>query len=1224
MAVNKDKERDQSAARQSNAQGGASSKRSEPLGSRTNSTKIEPQITRRGDPKSSQNSGRKLESDQFGSSAFLRTPKGVPASKGLIAGSKAAHRRIKSNIVESLFKKVAPSSAIKQSILDKAKQDAQVIRNGPEPFSSEGPLQYSKIERERVATEPTNNLEDERKQQLAGSLLVSTPASPGGDNNDKTIFKAGSPAIQPTKGNGESMMLQNIKCLNNIILKLAPNPEDVQLRSSIMMSKGFASNQQDKRLKSGLKLEIGGVQPIVAGKGSLQVTPTNQKHHLRGSQLFDSSKPNADPRKSYKAPGAAAYERGSPQVLKLGVLTPQHPQSWARQSMMAAGIDDKPKGRVTAAELVNSTTSKASLGKNTPQANRRESSKESKGKTGQNPIVTPQSQGRQGFLGSQSGDETEGKPLVVKGIKEINAKSRENSSKNLGGLRGPVEPPKKDSKKVTPRDLQQQAISNAPTKLEKPMGTRSRKSIENPPSTAATGGAMSSITGGPSSIPQMNIVHPPPLKHKKGVSMNIGSSSSQAGQALNMPPQLDPQGMVSPENSKKSGLAVSKKDPNNYYSSIKEDDQLSVSRKRPTQEGLPPNNATPRPGDRSGSNSTEYAKSSVSQKLLSQTANKARRLNKLVHTPVSQQELKTPQQSKSKKDLVNTQPAKLTGISSKNGSSSNITQTNRSQGKSTGRTSQPGAQRGNPGSHHGSKDPYPKRRLGSGPNRLSESSILSKEGGAPSSGLGCPPREPPEKEDKTVRRQFPNPIVPLPIEETAIEIRDYNPGRNKFPSTPLPESPNDRLMKEANPETSKRGGEESLSPGVSPSPDPKRFALGPSHVPAAPPKPPLVPLPPKSSVPNDEAETPRMKQKETEMNLQVLSHKAKVIQLLKDSLAMDMMPSSQNFYMFIKKIGAGAFGKVYSAVSFLTGETVAIKCLEKNMIKTSSAKAKVQREIEIHRMMDSFHIIRLLEVFENDTYIFFVMEYADKGDLLGYVRKRGPLTEPQARDIVVQVVLGLESCQSKNVLHRDVKLDNILLTSDGSSKLCDFGISLVMSPGELVFDQSGTPAYIAPELLRGRGYNGFKADIWNLGITLYTMLTGTIPFKCLDVPQLHALILEGDFDFPEEPKLSVEVRDLIRKVLVLDPDDRLSLEEVRQHSWFLPGSFELAATKATALWEDSKIKSEVIEELETYGFPRKYIEKTLHERTPNLIHACYMMLMLKATRQGLHSYRRYN
>lgn len=1139
-----------------------------------------------------------------------------------MAGSKAAHRRIKSNIVESLFKKVAPSSAIKQSILDKAKQDAQVIRNGPEPFSSEGPLQYSKIDKERVATEPTNNLDDERKQQIPGSLLISTPASPGAETNEKTIFKASSPATQPIKGNGESMMLQNIKCLNNIILKLAPNPEDVQLRSSIMMSKGFASNQQDKRLKSGLQLDIGGVQPIVAGKGSLQVTPTNQKHHLRGSQLFDSSKPNADPRKSYKAPGAAAYERASPQVLKMGVFTPQHPQSWARQSMMAAGIDDKLKGRVTAVDLANSTTSKASLGKNTPQANRRESSKESKGKTTQNPMVTPSSQGRQGLLVSQSGEETEAKASVVKGMKDINSKSRENSSKNLSGLRGPVELPKKDSKKVTPRDLQQQAITGVSTKPEKPTGTRSRKSIENPSSTAATGGAMSSITGAPSSVPQIHVVHQQPLRHKKGVSMNIGSSGSQAGQNLQLQGPLDPPGVTSPENSKKSGIGVAKKESHAYYSSIKEDDQLSISRKRPNQDGVL-NNVTPRPGDRSGSNSTEYAKSSVSQKLLSQTANKARRLNKLVHTPVSQQEVKTPQQSKSKKELGNTQPSKLAGISSKNGSSSNITQTNRSQGKSTGRTSQPGAHRGNPGSNHGSKDLHPKRRLGTGPNRLSESSILSKEGGVQSSVLACPPREQHEKEDKTVRRQFHNPIVPLPIEETAIEIRDYNPSRNKFPSTPLPDSSSQRQPKESNPESSKRGGEESLSPGVSPSPDPKRFTLGPSQAPSAPPKPPLVPLPPKSANPADEAETPRVKQKETELNLQVLSHKAKVVQLLKDSLAMEMMPSSQNFYMFIKKIGAGAFGKVYSAVSFLTGETVAIKCLEKNMIKTSSAKAKVQREIEIHRMMDSFQIIRLLEVFENDTYIFFVMEYADKGDLLGYVRKKGPLTEPQARDIVVQVVLGLESCQSKHVLHRDVKLDNILLTSDGSSKLCDFGISLVMSPGELVFDQSGTPAYIAPELLRGRGYSGFKADIWNLGITLYTMLTGTIPFKCLDVPQLHALILEGEFDFPEEPKLSAEVRDLIRKVLVLDPDDRLSLEEVRQHAWFLPGSFELAATKAAALWEDSKIKSEVIQELETYGFPRKYIDKTLEERTPNLIHACYMMLMLKATRQGLQSYRRY-
>lgn len=1150
-------------------------------------------------------------------------------SKGLAAGSKAVHRRIKSNIVESLFKKVAPSAGIKQSVLDKARADAQIIRIGPEPFSVEEPSPYGKIERERVVTEPANNQEEDQVQHFGASMLVSTPASPGADDTEKKMFRAEQMSSQNSKQNGESKMIANIKCLNNIFLKLGPSVDTSQLRSSMVMPKNYSSNQQDKRQRTnGLHLDIGGVQPVVVGKNSLQVTPTNHKAHLKGSQLFDSSKPLPDARKSYKASGTTALEKGSPQVSKLSGLGSQNPQSWAKQSMMAAGIDERPKRLVTAAELANTTSLKQAANKKTP-SNARDSSKESKGKATAKNVFIPTTNGNQNLIQVHQVEDLESKSIQVKGMKEIVARSRDNSSKNVT-LRGPPENAKKDSKKVTPRDLQQQVISAPAIKVEKHGGARSRKSIvsrENPPSTAATGGEISTFTGGPSSMNQINLVHPPAhiKSHKKVISMNIAPSGSQATQSLALPIQLDPgkPDTASPENTKKIALSKPKEISTikNHNMSLREDDQPAPSRVRPLLDQVPAN-STPRPGDRSGSNSTEYAKSNVSQKLLQKQPGLGRRLNHVVHTPVSQQEVLTPQPSKSKKSLVNTQPSKLTGITSKHGSSSNIAQTNRSQGKSTGRTSQPAPQRGYASAGQGSAEQFQKRRLNSGPNRNSESSIHSNTNGNTPSGLACPPKDPQEKDGKTVRRKFSKPVVPIPSADSEIEIHDYNPNKSKYQSSPLPDSQHKHIPDEAKTEVFKQHhGErtESISPGVSPSPEPRLVSRhGLSQVPPGlpPPKPSSSGIPPKSPHP-PEPQTPREKKQETDMNLQVFNHKAKVMQLLKDSLAMEMMPSSQNFYMFIKKIGAGAFGKVYSAISFLTGETVAIKCLEKGMIKTSSAKAKVQREIEIHRMMDSFHIIRLLEVFENDTYIFFVMEYADKGDLLGYVRRKGPLSEEQARDIIVQVVIGLESCKAKNVLHRDVKLDNILLTSDGSSKLCDFGISLVMTPGELVFDQSGTPAYIAPELLKGLGYSGFKADIWNLGITLYTMLTGTIPFKCLDVPQLHALILEGKFDFPEEPQLSAEVRDLIRKVLVLDPDERLSLEEVRQHSWFLPGSFEFAANKATALWEDSKIKSEVKEELETYGFPRKYIDKTIHERTPNLIHACYLMLMLKATKQGL-------
>lgn len=322
--------------------------------------------------------------------------------------------------------------------------------------------------------------------------------------------------------------------------------------------------------------------------------------------------------------------------------------------------------------------------------------------------------------------------------------------------------------------------------------------------------------------------------------------------------------------------------------------------------------------------------------------------------------------------------------------------------------------------------------------------------------------------------------------------------------------------------------------------------------------------------------------------------------------------SNQNFYRVIPgKIGKGSFGKVYSAVSILTGESVAVKCLSLKAMRRKQDYNKIRREIAVHRQLVHPNIIRLFEVFETESNVYFVMEYANNGDLLSMVRK-GHLQEEFAKKIIINVIYALENCHSKKILHRDVKLDNILLNKDGSVKICDFGISIFMEDNRLEYDQSGTPAYIAPEILRGDGYSGFKADVWSLGITIYTMLTGTIPFQARETEQLHALILEGVFDFPEHPKLSNEAKDLLRRILVLDPLERLSLEEVKMHPWFEP---VFAGEQSKNLGSTEPLADErIISEIESYGFPRKFIEDTLLHKAINHVNACYSMLQLRKTK----------
>ncbi len=133
-------------------------------------------------------------------------------------------------------------------------------------------------------------------------------------------------------------------------------------------------------------------------------------------------------------------------------------------------------------------------------------------------------------------------------------------------------------------------------------------------------------------------------------------------------------------------------------------------------------------------------------------------------------------------------------------------------------------------------------------------------------------------------------------------------------------------------------------------------------------------------------------------------------------------------------------------------------------------------------------------MFENSKNFFIVMEYASNGDLLSYVKDIGPLTEQKGRVIFRQVVEGIKHCHLKNVLHRDIKLDNILLDGEFSVKICDFGVSRFIKKGNYIREQCGTPAYIAPEIIKDKGYEGFSADLWSLGVLLYVMISGTFPF----------------------------------------------------------------------------------------------------------------------------------
>ena len=263
------------------------------------------------------------------------------------------------------------------------------------------------------------------------------------------------------------------------------------------------------------------------------------------------------------------------------------------------------------------------------------------------------------------------------------------------------------------------------------------------------------------------------------------------------------------------------------------------------------------------------------------------------------------------------------------------------------------------------------------------------------------------------------------------------------------------------------------------------------------------------------------------------------------------LKTSAEFYRIGKMLGKGAFGRVNLAMHKLSEQLVAVKSINKQYLsEDESSKKKVMQEVLILQKIRHDHIVRLYDSFETQKHIVFVIELCSGGDLLNYVRRRRRLTEDVAKYIFKQVTEGLYYCHAKNIVHRDIKLDNLLLDSEGKVKICDFGVSKLISENELMNEQCGTPAYIAPEILKDKGYSGFGVDVWSLGVCLFAMLYGTVPFKANNMSELHQLILKGKYSLKDDKaELSDVAKDLIRKLLEPDCRKRIKIEEVRTHPW---------------------------------------------------------------------------
>ncbi|XP_009151037.1 CBL-interacting serine/threonine-protein kinase 25 [Brassica rapa] len=256
-------------------------------------------------------------------------------------------------------------------------------------------------------------------------------------------------------------------------------------------------------------------------------------------------------------------------------------------------------------------------------------------------------------------------------------------------------------------------------------------------------------------------------------------------------------------------------------------------------------------------------------------------------------------------------------------------------------------------------------------------------------------------------------------------------------------------------------------------------------------------------------------------------------------------------YEIGRLLGKGTFAKVYHAKHITTGESVAIKIINKDhVMKRNGMMDQIKREISIMKLVRHPNIVELKEVMATKTKIFFVMEFVRGGELFAKVVK-GKLKEDAARRYFQQLISAVDFCHSRGVSHRDLKPENLLVDENGDLKVSDFGLSAL--PEQLLQDgllhtQCGTPAYVAPEVLRKKGYDGAKADIWSCGVVLYVLLAGYLPFQDENLMNMYRKIFKAEFDFP--PWFSPEARRLISKLLVVDPEKRISIPAITRTPWF--------------------------------------------------------------------------
>ena len=311
-------------------------------------------------------------------------------------------------------------------------------------------------------------------------------------------------------------------------------------------------------------------------------------------------------------------------------------------------------------------------------------------------------------------------------------------------------------------------------------------------------------------------------------------------------------------------------------------------------------------------------------------------------------------------------------------------------------------------------------------------------------------------------------------------------------------------------------------------------------------------------------------------------------------------------YTLLNTIGKGSFAKVWLAYHMLTGTEVAVKAIKQWGV------ARCFKEVRCLKGLNHPNITKLFEVIATEKKFYLIMEHVSGGNLLDYLENHGPRSEREARAMFRQLISAVQYCHQKGIVHRDLKPDNILIDGERNIKLTDFGFGREFTDHELT-TYCGTLPYMAPEILQQQSYDGPKVDAWSLGVVLYKMLVGDLPFMGDTFGKMKRKILSGKVHIPRF--ISKEGRKLLKKLLTLDPRRRPTLEDIMSDLWVNMGQEEELRPYSEPPGGD--IDPQVTEIMKDMGFKEHEIQESLTQKKYNRVMGTYLILKtMKAHMKG--------